>query len=127
VALGLDPLEGNRAVVDPVAHVVDPLAALLHPLRDRRVVAGRREELHVGVGDPEEGLLDSVALHGLTVLDLHAVGGLVVGDGGVEVPHRDGDVVDLGQHGLGGHGGLLRTERDGTGRDGISRRGGGTG
>ena len=43
---------------------------LLEVLRHRRVVADRREQLHVGVGHLEQRLLDAVALDDLAVLDL---------------------------------------------------------
>src|SRR5690606_7001992 len=95
--LGLDRLEGGRAVVDPVADVVEALAAALQELGDGRVGAGRGEELHVAVRDLEQRLLDAVGLDHLPVVDLGAEGVAVVRDGGLEVVDGDGDVVDLGQ------------------------------
>ena len=84
--------------VDAVADVVEALAFAFEVRGHRGVVAHRREQLDIGVGDTEERLLDTVALHDLTVLDLHSVGALVVVDRGFEVVDRDRDVVDLGEH-----------------------------
>ena len=96
--LGPHPLQRGGAVVDPVPHVVDALALGGQELGHRRVVADRREQLHVRLGHLEQRLLDAVALHHLAVLDLDAVGVAVVLDRGLEVVDGDGDVVDLGEH-----------------------------
>ena len=90
-------LERRAAVVDAVPDVVEPLALVGEVLRHRRVVTRRRQELHVGVGDLEQRLLDAVALDDLTVLDRAAERVVVVGDRGLEVVDGDGDVVDLGE------------------------------
>ena len=45
----------------------------------------------------QEGLFDPVVLDRLAVGELGTERGLVPGDGGVEIEHGDGDVVDLGQ------------------------------
>ena len=89
--------EGGGAVVDTVADVVEALAPLLDRLGDRGVGSGGRGELDVRVGHLDEGLLDAVAVDDLAVVHLGAERLLVVGDGGLEVADRDGDVVDLGQ------------------------------
>src|SRR5262249_2256479 len=78
-------------------------APLLHPLRHRRIVTDRGEELDVGVGDLQQRLLHAVPLDDLAVIDVDPVRVGVVRDRGVEVAHRDGDVVDLGEHGRVAH------------------------
>ena len=90
-------LERGGAVVDPVADVVEALAALLEVLGDGGVVAGRGGELDVRVGHLHQGLLDAVGVDDLAVVDLGAERLCVVRDGGVEVVDGDGDVIDLGQ------------------------------
>src|SRR5665213_4378010 len=54
-AARLHGFERRRAVVDPIGDVVQSLAVLREVLRDRRVVARRREQLNVGLGDLYEG------------------------------------------------------------------------
>ena len=102
-------LERRRAVGHPVTDVVEPLAPGLERLRHRRIGPGRRQQLDVGLGHLEEGLLDAVGLDDLTVLDLHPERVAVVGDGGLEVTDGDGDVVDLDER----HGGTPGSEDDG--------------
>ena len=96
-AVRLHALERGAAVVDAVPDVVEPLTLVGEVLRHRRVVTRRREELHVGVGDLEQRLLDAVALDDLAVLDRAPERVVVVGDRGLEVVDGDGDVVDLGE------------------------------
>ena len=67
-------LEGLAAVGDAVADVVEPLAPLLDRLGDRRVVAGRRQQLDVAVGHLEQRLFDAVGLDHLAVVDGGAEG-----------------------------------------------------
>ena len=57
----------------------------------------RREQLDVGVRDLDECLFDAVGDDQLAVLDGRAEDLCVPGDRGFEVPHRDRDVVDLGE------------------------------
>ncbi len=97
MALALHPVQRGGAVVDPVRDVVDALALLLEVLRDRRVVAHRSEELDVRLGDTQQHFLDAVLVDDLAMHRLDPVRGAVVVDGTVEVSHRDGHVVDLGQ------------------------------
>src|SRR5207248_726158 len=78
--------------------VVEALALLLQELGHRRVLVDRRQKLHVGVGDLQQRLLHTVALHHLPVGDLHAVRVPVELDRSLEVVDGDGNVVDLGQH-----------------------------
>ena len=66
---GLHRRERRGAVVDAVADVVQALAPLLEVLGDRRVVAGRREQLDVALGHLQQRLLDAVALDDLAVVD----------------------------------------------------------
>ena len=62
-----------------------------------RVVPARREQLDVGVGHRQQGLLHPVALDDLPVGHRGAERLLVPLDGGVEVPDGDGHVVDFGE------------------------------
>ena len=118
VTVGLDGFERRGAVVDAVADVVQALTLVGEVLRHRRVVADRREQLDVGVGDLEERLLDAVLLDDLPVLDLAAVGRSVVVDRALEVVDGDGDVVDLGQH----HGPQSTEKRRIAGPKGLFRK-----
>src|SRR6185436_2536089 len=81
-------------VVDAEADVMDPFAAFLDELRDRRVGAGRLEELEVGVADGEEGRFHFLRLDRFGVLDRQAEG--LVDLRRVERLHRDADVIELG-------------------------------
>ena len=118
VAVGLHGFERRGAVVDAVADVVQALTLVGEVLGHRRVVADRREQLDVGVGDLEERLLDPVLLDDLPVLDLTAVGRSVVVDRALEVVDGDGDVVDLGQH----HGPQSTEKRRIAGPKGLFRK-----
>ena len=53
--------------------------------------------MHVALGHLQQRLLDAVALHDLAMVDGGTERTLVVVDGGFEVAHGDGDVVDFGQ------------------------------
>src|SRR5437588_5291086 len=96
-SLGLDVLEHLVAVVDAVADVVDALAVLLHVLGQRRVVAERCQQLDVGVGHLDEGLVDAVALDALAVGDGGPEHLLVPLDDRIEVTDGDAHVVELGE------------------------------
>ena len=86
------------AVVDPVADVVQALAALLERLGDRRVVAGRPRSAGCSCRRPSAGpprhRRSRRSRGGATVAPNAS---LVVVDGGLEVVDGDGHVVDLGQ------------------------------
>ena len=75
----LHRLERRRAVGHPVADVVEALALVLQELGHRRVVAGGREQLDVGVGHLDQRLFDPVGLDPLPVGDLGTEGLAVVG------------------------------------------------
>ena len=74
------------------------LALLLEVLRHRRIVPSGREQLDVRLGDLEQRLFDPVGLDDLAVIDDRAERLPVVVDRGAETAHRDGHMVDLGEH-----------------------------
>jgi hypothetical protein len=85
-------------IVDAVGDVVEPAAASFQEGRDLRGGTRRSEQLHAGLADLEHDRLDAVRLDHLAMAR-GATQELPVGrNGGVDVIHRDPDVVDPAQH-----------------------------
>ena len=104
-------LQRGRDVVDAVGDVVHAGSAALEVTPDRRVGTERAEQLHVGVPDVEQDLLDALVGDDLTVHRLQAEGGAVALDRGVQIRDRDPDVVDLGEPKARRHHASLRRRR----------------
>jgi hypothetical protein len=105
--LGVDQLDplllqvGQRGVDvrDGVRYVVKPRSLLREELADGGVVAQRAEQLDMAVAHVEQHRLDALRFHGLAVHERHPERILVERDRGVEILHRDADVVDPVEHG----------------------------
>ena len=104
--LGVDELaacrprifEGLCDIGDAVRHVVQAGPALGQELSDRRILSRRAHELDLAFAGAKECSLQPFFLIDLTVNQHGAEGADIQSDGGIEVGHRDPDVVDLGQH-----------------------------
>jgi hypothetical protein len=69
----------------------------LEELADGRVGVESSQQLDVGGPDLEEDLVDPLVVHALTVDGVDAERLPILEYGGIEVPHGDSDMVDLGQ------------------------------
>ena len=85
-------------VLDAEGDVVQPRAALLHERRDRRVGRGRFEQLEAGFADRHEVRAHALRWHLFRRFDLQAERVAVERERGVEILHRDADVIEDGFH-----------------------------
>src|SRR4051812_28238815 len=85
-------------VVDAQRDVVQPRAALVGVLRDRRVGRGRLEQLQPGVPDRQEMRADALRGDLFRRLDLEPQRVAIEGQRRRQILHRDTDVVEGGLH-----------------------------
>ena len=104
-------LERGRDVVHAIGDVVHAGSAPFEMAPDGGVRAEGAEQLHVGVTDVEQDLLDALIGDDLAVDGLQAEGDAVALDGGVQVGDRDPDVIDLGEREARRHHASLRRRR----------------
>lgn len=94
-AFGNEVLEGRLDRGDREGDVVQSLAALLEKAAYRSVGPKRHEQLDEGTAHRQHGLLDPLFLHDLPIQRLHPIAVSIAGEGVVEIPHRNGHMIEV--------------------------------
>jgi hypothetical protein len=97
-AFGLQVFQRSSQIVDLVRKMMQAFAPVGEETADRRLLIRWCDELQEGVPQRQHGLFDALVLDLLAVAHLDAPDLPIVGDGGVEIGHREGNVFDLVGH-----------------------------
>lgn len=89
--------KGGGTIINAITDVMKTLAAPFEVSSYGRVVSDRPGELNVAIANFQQSLIDTIGLDDFAVVDIGTERLFVVGNGGLEIVNRNGNMVDMGE------------------------------